>query len=291
MEIDGKGPSSRASVRWFDASPRFFATLGVPIIRGRDLAETDDINSPLVGVINETAARRFWPGDDPIGKTLVFARGEERASFQVVGVARDVPSLRPDEPVEPQLYWSNRRLPRPFSYFIVRTAVPPATVAGMIRERLTSVDRDLQAYNLQTLPERMRQQLTTPRFTMLLVASFGVAALFFAAIGTYGLLSYVVSQRTREIGIRLALGAERRQILGSVVRSGLTLAGVGVGTGLVATLLAARALRTLVVGVSVADPLTLAAAALTLVIIAVVACLAPAWRASRVDPVVTLASE
>jgi predicted permease len=288
LGYESHGRPLRGSVRWFDASPGFFRTLGVPVVRGRSLSETDAIGGPAVGVVNETLARRFWPDENPIGKTLTFAVGKETEVFTVVGVVRDVPSLRPDEPVDAQLYWSNRQNPRPFTYFLVRTSVPPAGVAAAITARMKAVDRDLEARGIETLPEQMSRALTTPRFTMLLVTGFGAAALILAAIGTYGLLSYVVSQRRREIGIRLALGARPGQVLRSVVRRAVTLASAGVCVGLAATLIGGRAIRSLVVGVPWYDPATLAASACILLAVAAVAALVPALRASRVDPLTTL---
>jgi len=292
MEIEHAGIRSREAVRWYDASPDYFATFGIPIVRGRPLLETDNsLDGPFPGVINETAAKRLWPNEDPLGKTLTFTMGKDRVLFTVVGVARDVSSMRPDEPVEPQLWWSNRQLPRVFTYFIIRSKVPPASLAATIRSRVRAFDKDFDPQNFTTLPERMHRQLTTPRFTMLLVAIFGLAALFFAAIGTYGLLSYFVSQRTREIGIRLALGAAPSRILGSIVRGGLALALPGIASGLLLTLLAGRVMRSLVVGVSVSDPLTLIGASIVLLLVATAACFLPAWKASRVDPAVTLSAE
>jgi putative ABC transport system permease protein len=288
MEIAGRGAPRRASVRWFDTSPGYFATFGVPIVRGRALSEQDVVDGPLVGVVNETLAARFWPNEDPIGKTLTYGVGNDRAVFRVVGVARDIPPLRPDQPLESQLYWSNRQLPRPVSYFIVRTTVPPATLAPAIRVRIKSIDRDLEAWSITLLSGHLNRELRTPRFTMLLVTSFGVAALLFAAIGTYGLLNYLAAQRTREIGIRLALGAMPRQIFGGIIGGGLALAMVGIALGLTATLLTARLIRSQLVGVSAVDPLTLAASALVLLVVAALACAVPAWKASRVDPVSTL---
>jgi putative ABC transport system permease protein len=292
-EMDVQQPAAlpRASVRWYDASPTFFPTLGVPVVRGRGLSEADAAHDPLVGVVNEALARRFWPESDPIGKTLTFTRGTDRAEFRVVGVVKDIPPLRPDDPIEPQLFWSNRQLPRPFSFVVVRTALDPVALTKAITLRVKTVDRDLEAGSVRTLPERLQRELVTPRFTMLLVSAFGMAALFFAGVGTFGLLSYLVSQRTREIGIRYALGARRRDILLAVVGRGVALAALGTGIGIAVTLTTGGALRALVVGVSVSDAATLAATALTLLLVAVVACLLPALRASRVNPVIALNSE
>jgi len=263
----------------------------VPLLRGRSLSEADKPDAPFVGLVNETLAKNFWPAEDPLGKKLVFVRGTDRSIFTVVGVVRDVPSVKPEAPVEPQLYWSNRQLPRPFTFVLVRTTVPPASVAGVIRARVRGIDRDLDPSTMRTMPDLMSTELKKPKFTMLLVIAFGGAALLLAAIGTYSVLSFVVSQRTREIGIRLALGAQRRAILGDVVSSGFLLAGAGLALGLVGALVAGRSLRGMVAGVSSSDPVTLIATTAILILVAAAACLLPAWRASRVDPVTALRAE
>ena len=291
VDVDAKGVTRRETVRWFDASPTYFAAFGVPIVRGRSLSESDVIGGPLVGVVNETLARRFWPGEDPVGHAVVLTQGGDRTPIRVVGVARDIPSLRADEPIEAQLYWSNRQMPRPFSYFIVRADVPPATLGAAIRARVRAIDRDLEARSLTPFPDHVARALRTPRFTMLLVGSFAAAALLFAAIGTYGLLTYVAGQRTREIGIRLALGALPRQILAGIIGGGLRLALTGIVIGLVATEVSARFMRSQLVGVSVFDPVALGASALVLLLVAAGACAIPAWRASRVDPATTLVAD
>jgi predicted permease len=291
MESERRGERFTASVRWSDVSPSYFTALGVPLVRGRSLSETDKPDEPLVGLVNESLARGFWPNEDPLGKTLVFIHGTDRAEFRVVGIVRDVPPVRPDSPVEPQLYWSNRQLPRPFTFVIVRTAVAPASVTKAIRSRVRAIDRDLDPRSVRAMPELMASELKRPRFTMLLVIAFGGAALLLAAIGTYSVLSFVVSQRTREIGIRLALGAQRRSIIGDVVSSGFGLVGAGLALGLGGALVASRALRGLVAGISLTDPVTLAATSIILILVAAAACTLPAWRASRVDPVTALRAE
>jgi putative ABC transport system permease protein len=291
MQAVRRGTTISASVRWADVSPSFFPALGVPIVRGRAISEADMPDSPLVGMVNESLARSFWPNEDPIGKTLVFPQGEKRMSFTVVGVVRDVPQVRPDMPVEPQLYWSNRQLPRPFTFVLVRTTVPPATIVSAVRSRIKAIDRDLEPRSILTMNELVSTELRTPRFTMLLVIVFGGAALLLAAVGTYSLLSFGVSQRTREIGIRLALGAERRRIIADVASSGLLLAGGGLALGLAGALVTGRALRGMIAGVSVADPLTLGATTIVLIAVAALASTFPAWRASRVDPNIALRTD
>jgi ABC-type antimicrobial peptide transport system permease subunit len=214
-----------------------------------------------------------------------------RLEVEVVGVVRDVPLVTPGAPVEPEMYWSNQQEPRGFTFVVVRTTVPPASVVGALRDRLRLVDRDLEAKSLLTMPELMALRLKTPRFDMMLIVAFGAAALALAAIGTYGLFAYIISRRTRELGIRLALGAEQRQIVRAVLRDGLVLAIAGVVTGTVASLVLVRSMRGMVFGVSTFDPLTVLGSAVLLVAIAVGACVMPARRAARVDPVVTLAAE
>ena len=291
MYEDGTDPERRTTVRWHDVSPSFFATLGISVVRGRALNADDRWDAPSTAVANEALVRRMWPEQDPVGKRLVFQRGENRAAFTVVGVVKDVPPVKPGAVVEPQLYWSNRQQPRPFTYFVVRTAVPPATVSDAVKSRVGSVDASYSVESWRTYPELMSGQVRSPRFNMALIATFGLLAMVLAAIGTYGLLAYQVAQRTRELGVRLALGARPRALVLSVLGSGARLAGLGAAIGLVGALLLARVLAGFVSGVSPRDPVILVASAGTVLLVAIVACLVPALRASRVDPATTLAAD
>jgi predicted permease len=283
--------AGKVSSRWYDVSPGFFATLGVPILRGRDLSATDRGVDRLVVLVNETFVRKFWPQVNPIGRRIVFAVRDDRAVFEVVGVVRDIPPMRPGDPVEPAMYWSNRQLPRPFSYFVLRTDVEPASIAHTVQNRLKDVDRDLAPSSLQTLPERMSRELKKPRFNMVVLITFGATALALAAIGTYGLLAHLVSERRRELAIRVALGAQRRTITGHVLRYGLVLAGSGVTIGVVAALGLGKVMSTAVVGIAPRDPATLAGAAVVMMAVAAAACLIPARRASRADPAAVLSAD
>jgi predicted permease len=291
MELEGRPVDQRVSIRWFDVSPGFFAALGVPLKRGRALDAHDVYGAPSVCVVNETLARRYWPGQDAIGRTIVFPAGQQRETFTIVGVVGDVPPVQPGASPEPEMYWSNRQQPRPYTWVVVRTTVDPATTFGMIRSRLKEVDADFDAKVIRTMPELQDRQLTAPRFDMLLLMSFGVAALLLAAVGTYGLLAYNVTQHTREIGIRLALGAQPRHVVRSVLSRGLGMSGAGIALGLGAFLLVGRAIAPLAPGVSLHDPLTLAGAGAVLLGVAAAACLIPALRAGRVDPILTLSAE
>jgi hypothetical protein len=242
-------------------------------------------------LVNETFARRYWPGEDPVGKQFSFKTSRAPRDAAIVGVVRDVPPITPGQPVTPQMYWSNRQQPRGFSYFVVRTTVPPESIMPAVRARLSALDPDLNPGNVHTMPELIDDQLTSPRFDMLLLVTFALAALGLSAVGTYGLFAYVVSRRTRELGIRLALGAAPSQIVRAVLQDGLGLAGVGIVVGAVGSVLASRVLRGMVSGVSTIDPLTIGISALVLLAVATVACFGPARRAGAVDPVVTLTAE
>jgi putative ABC transport system permease protein len=291
MEIEGKPADERQSIRWFDVSPGFFATLGVPIMRGEDFDASDVYGAPSAGLVNETLANRYWPGDSPIGKHLVFPHGADKETFTVKGVVRDVPPILPGTAAAPELYWSNRQAPRAFTYFLVRTTVPPASVTAAIRARLRAVDSDFKPAEFATMMDRVNVELRAPRFSMTLLIAFGLAALALAGIGTYGLLAYFVEQRQKDIGIRLALGAQRDNVVFGVMRNGLALAVPGIVIGIAGSMLLTRAIRSLVSGVSPLEPLSLATSVVVVLGVAMTACLVPAWRASRVDPAATLTAE
>lgn len=280
---------SRAPAAWYDMSPSFFTTLGVPLISGRGLAETDAAGTPTVAVVNETLARKFWPGESPLDKQLSLF--SDRMRVQIVGVVRDVAPPTPGALTQPEVYWSNRQEPRPFTFFVLRTSVAPASVMPDVRARLRAIDPSLRPSNVNTMSDLVSAELRAPRFQMLLLVAFSVVALLLAAVGTYGLFAYRVSRRTREIGIRLALGAQGRQVVGSVLRDGLFLGGTGIMVGVVAAAAAGRAMRGVVAGVSAFDPLTMVTSGGVLIIVTVAACLIPARRAAAVDPAITLTAE
>jgi putative ABC transport system permease protein len=291
MELQGRPPDEKASVRWSDVSPGYFRTLGVALLKGRALDAHDVNGGPLVCLVNQTLVRRYWAGLDPIGRTIVFPVGKERMTFTVVGVVADVPAVEPGLATEPEMYWSNRQQPRPYTWVVVRTTAAPASLATAIRGRVKEMDRDISMSAVRTMPELLSRELNTPRFEMILLQSFGLVALALAAVGTYGLLAYLVTLRRREIGIRLAIGAQRVRIVSEVLSRGLRLAGMGIAAGLLAFLALGRWIAELAPGVSMHDPLTLSATALVLIAVATGACAVPAVRAGQVDPALTLGAE
>jgi putative ABC transport system permease protein len=291
FKIDGReapddGP--RQVALWYDISPGYFRTFGIPVLRGRDISDRDVHGGPLVAVVNEHFARRFL-GDQPLGRRIYMV--EHEAEFEVVGVVADVPPVRPGDEVPAQIFWSNRQAPRWATYFIVRTAGSPGAVMRVIADRLHAVDPDMQVSQVRTMREVLARQLVRPRFAALLLGTFGTLALVLAAVGTYGLLAYTVERRTKEFGIRMALGARPGAIVGEVVARGMRLAGLAAAIGVIASLMLTRLLTSQLAGVSPNDPLTYGVSVGVLLLVAVLASLLPAARASRVDPIVTLRTE
>ena len=291
MELEDRPPDQKVSVWWSDVSPGFFHALGVPLVTGRALDAHDVAGGPLVCLINETLAKRYWPSGSAIGKRITFPVGDQRITYTVVGVVGDVPSTTPGAAPRPEMYWSNRQQPRPYTYVLVRTSVPLDAVTAQIREVVRGVDHDLEAWNPGTLASRVDRELAAPRFNTVLIVVFGAVALLLAAIGTYGMLAYTVALRRREIAIRLAIGAARGAVARRVVGDGLVTVGSGLALGIAGYLGASRAVAALAPGVPVHDMWVLALAAVTLLVVAIAACAAPAWRASHVDPATALGAE
>jgi len=273
--------------RWFDVGPDYFQTLGLDLVSGRHLTDADNAGSTPVAMINETLANRYLPGEDPIGHQLQM----RDRSMTIVGVVKDVPSFRIGEAVQPEIYWPYRQVPRLATFLVIRTTSDPGGIAKPVRARLQELDPDLYISEFRTLSQRIERQLVRPRFSMLLLGIFAVSAMILAAIGIYGVISYSVANARREIGIRMALGADRGKILSTVVIRGLIPASVGVALGLFAALGLSRLLTTLIVGVDPTDPATFSTMAVLLLLVALIACYIPARRATRTDPMVVLRQE
>lgn len=289
IALEGRETPAGASVEWFDIGPGWFETLGVPIVAGRDFDATDRAEGVRVAIVNETFVNRYLPNDPAAGRR--FTMLDRGLTLEIIGVVRDVPPLHPNQPPAAQVYWSNRQLPRPFTWVLVRTTGEPGSVLRAVHARLANVDRDLAPGSPQTYGELLARQLKRPRFTMSVVLGFGLTALLLAAIGVYGLMSYVSALRQRELAIRLALGAQRQQVMGTMLRWSARIAVVGATCGSALALIATRGIRALLAGVSPTDPTTLVTSTIVVLVVAVGAALAPAWRASRADPAIVLSSE
>jgi len=280
-------------------SADYFKTLGIPILAGRALTVDDRAGRPPVTVISESAARRYWPGENPIGKRVWFGGttgpfADPAHAVEIVGVAGDVKYEAVDWPNSngrPEFYTSYLQFSFPDTMIIVKARGPAAALVPALRRAVAEVDASLPIYDVLTLDDRISGALSRPRFNAALVGGFAAAALVLAALGVYGMLSYSVSSRLREIGVRLALGAAPPRIVRFIVAEGLRLACIGVGVGLVAAIAAGRLTRSLVVDVSPTDPRTLAAVTFVMLAVACAAAFLPARRASGVDPIVVLRQE
>jgi putative ABC transport system permease protein len=284
------------SARYLMATPRMFRALGIPLKRGRLLTESDVARQPLVAVINETAARLYWSGDDPIGRTIRYYPQETSPSIQIVGIVGDVRSIGAAEPAPPAVYVPLNQAPRPpydgrAMTFIVRAPGNPTSITASARTAVASIDTGLPLANVQPMSEIVSSASGQPRFTTLVMSFFAIVAFFLAALGLYGILAYSVEQRVREIGVRVALGANKREIFRLIIGNGMRLALLGTAVGVPLALVLTRLMRGMLSGVTSADPVTYIAVVGMLVISALLASYLPARRATRVDPIVALRAE
>jgi len=278
----------------------YLESMGIAVRRGRAIRPTDAGGQPLVAVVNQAFARAFFPGQDPMGKRVTFGAPDSTAEWrQIVGVVGDVHHDGLSAPAQPELYVPAAQLsadfwtifvPLPIS-FVVRSSLPTTSLFPAIKAAVHDVDPEQAVSQLRPVSELVSDSVARYRFSMLLLTVFGALALIIAAVGVYGVMAYAVSQRTRELGIRLALGASRSSVQYLVLGRGLGMAAIGIGIGLAGALALTRLLVSQLFGVSPTDPAVLAAAVGTLAAVSGVACFIPAFRATRVDPVITLRSE
>jgi putative ABC transport system permease protein len=281
----GRNPTAR----YFNISPNYFQTMRTPLLKGRDFSARDTASAPGVALINETLARRYWPAENPIGQQIQLVNS--KTSLEIIGVVADMNALDSAGLVEPELYYCSWQQVRWATYFLVRTKSDPAAIAPIVRRRLAALDSDLMTTRIRTMETVITRSLQGPRFQMVLVGTFAGIAVLLAALGVYGVLAYSVTQRTREIGIRMALGAQPRDVFRLVVRQGMIPAAAGILIGLAGALALTRFLETLLFGVKPTDLATFASVALLLGLVALAACYLPARRAAGVDPIVALRYE
>ena len=273
----------------------FFQSLGIPVVKGRAISEVDRHGAPPVAMLNEAAARAMFPDGDPIDHEVTigtsFGLGRGRAGGTIVGVVADTRDFGAAEQQPPVVYLSHGQFPISMLQVVVRSSRPPETLAPSVRAALAAIDPDVPVFELATMDDRFSESVAQPRFLLTLLALFAVTAVVLASIGLYGVIANGVSERTREIGIRIALGAHRGDVLRMVMRSGGRIAALGLVLGLAAALAGAGVLRTELYGVEPVDALTLLGAGLVLLPVALLASWIPARRATRVDPAVTLRME
>jgi putative ABC transport system permease protein len=272
----------------------YFAALGIPLVRGRYFEPRDGGEAPRVAVIDEVLAERYWPGGDPTGRRMaLFFEGtpDQPAWRTIVGVVRHVKKYGLDGRVKEQYYIPAAQLPRRSMFLVLRTATDPSASVASARAAVRALDADLPVFRVSTMEQVVDDTLTTRRFATLLLGVFAAIALLLAGIGLYGVISYSVAQRTREIGIRMALGAREGDVVRMVVRRGMILTGMGLVLGTVAALAVTRFLASLLFAVAPTDPSTFAAIAILLAAVAWLASFLPARRAARVDPLLALREE
>ena len=274
-------------------TPEFFRALDVPVLRGRAFGDGDRLGAEKVAVVIQSWARREFPGQDPIGQRLTFDDPADADAewMTVVGVVGDVRHRALSEDPMAEVYWSQLQLPQRHATLVVEAAGDPAALTAAVRAAVREVDPDLPVYRVRTLDEVVAASLSSSRFNAVLFGLFAALALALAAVGVYGVVSYAVAQRTHEIGIRMALGAGHRSVVGMVLRQGMGTVLLGVAAGLVGAVFASRLLAGLVFGVSPRDPLTFALVPLALAAVALLANVVPAKRATQVDPMIALRRE
>ena len=272
-------------------SPDFFKTFRVPLIKGRLVAESDSASAPPVVVVNESLARNYFANEDPLGKRITLSF--DPRPREIVGVVGDVKHSALDEEAKREMYFpmAQARFPPIFMSLVMRASGDPMQIVAAVRGQVWAGDKDLPIFNIETMERLMAKSVAPRRFYLLLLGVFALVGLALASVGLYGVMSYTVTQRTREIGVRMAMGAQTGAVLRLVIGEGMKLALIGALLGLCGALALTRLLKTLLFDVSATDPLTFIVIAALLIIVALLACWVPARRATRVDPLIALRNE
>jgi predicted permease len=287
VRIAGARGDERVPVRVSAVGPDYFTVVGIPILAGRAVGAGDLTAAPRVAVVNQTFARRYWPDGSAVGRTLV--RGDERIA--IVGVAADAKYATLAETTPAFVYFAMAQSWRPDQTLLVRSTLDPAAAGSQIQQAVRAIDRGLPRPAVSTLEREASIVLLPQRVAATVTGLFGATGLLLASVGLYGVLAYSVSRRTREIGVRLALGATRRDVLVSVVGDGMRLAAAGIALGLLLAAVCTRFIASFLFSVSPLDAATLAATSAVLVAVALLACYFPARRAADCDPLIALKTE
>jgi len=278
-------------VIFYRVSPDYFETMGIPLLAGRGVAREDSEDTRRVVVVSTSVAERYFPGENPIGQRIRFRREEDQQYLEIVGVVGDVQHGRLGQPSIPQVYVAYAQDPSRYVSFVLKTSVPPLNLAEGIRESIASIDSNQPVVDIKTLDAMISDSISMPQFRVLLMTGSAITALVLAVLGVYGVMAYIVSQRTKELGVRMALGATRTSILWMVFRDGLPPVGIGLGIGMVGAFASSRALESMLFGVSAQDLGVFVAVPLVLAGTAALAMLIPARKAALSDPAATLVWE
>jgi predicted permease len=290
--IDGQpelDPGRQPNLVWQQISSDLFRTMQVPILQGRDVNSQDTVDKQSVVIVDESLAQRYFPNQSPLGKGITLHDSEGNRDCTIIGVVPHLQYKSPGQAENPfQAYFPYSQWDYDGEFLILRSEVDSAALVPVVRDSVASIDPGVPIYEVNPYDDVISQKLVTRKLSMLLVSLFSGAALFLSAIGLYGTLAYLVGQRTREIGIRVALGARPGNILRLITAQGLKIVGVGLIVGLLASLILVRFIEGILYGVSGTDPFSLCAAVIVLGLAALVACLLPALRATRINPITAL---
>jgi putative ABC transport system permease protein len=278
------------------ATPNYFHTMNIPLLSGRDFNDRDDVNAPGVVIVNQAFAQRFFPNENVLGKHITPGASNhgKPQPREIIAVVGNVKGRRLDVQDLPEYYIPLAQLNFGSMTVCLRTSVEPHSLTSAVRNVVSSMDSDLPVYDIKTMDEYLAATLATPRFNAMLLQAFAALALLLTAVGLYGVISYAVAQRTHEIGVRITLGATRSSVVRMILKSGLRLTAIGVGSGVALSLVAARfvaSLSNVLFGVKPTDAVTFAAVIAIVAVVSALACYVPAWRASKVDPMVALRYE
>jgi predicted permease len=272
-------------------SPGYFRTLGIPLVRGRYLEASDSASAPLVTVINETMARKYWPNEDPVGQQITADMNSHFPKMTIVGVVADIRLDGLDQTPWPEVFWSMQQLPSSNIWIMLRTQTAPNAMGAAVRNEIRKIDADIPVLEMNSMADVIHDSLWRPRFAAILVGLFSSLAVVLACSGVYGVTSYTVSQRTREFGLRSALGASRGRVVRMIIFQGMGMILAGVIFGVIGAVIFGRLISSQLYDIRAHDPMTIAGVSLLLIATALLACYLPARRAIQVDPLVALRSE
>jgi putative ABC transport system permease protein len=297
FEIEGRPlpPKDHPSADFFAAGVGYFKTMGIPILKGRDFEDRDKHGSTPVIIITDAFARQYFPNEDPIGKRIKPGIGtyedEDNPMREVIGVVGDIRNRSLNTEPKPAYYVPQTQVPFSQLVAVVKTTGEPHSLVSAATKVVAAMDQDIPLFSVKSMPEYLSSSVAAPRFSTTLLAIFAAVALVLTIVGLYGVMSYSVAQRTNEIGIRLALGAQSRDVLLMIVKQGGMLILLGLAIGLVGAFALTRLIASLLFGVTAKDPITFGAVAVLLAIVALLACYIPALRATKVDPMDALRCE